>query len=172
MKLLKTIKAWNVWLAYAITRFICLFYIKPLHRLIPQGTFCYAACMGANYFGLGTLIYYIAFHYIVGDCWLDLGFVNMSPHIQTLFIQFPFTFFTGFWLNKYIIFTQSPLKGRTQLFRYLLSVAVSFLLDYIAMKLLTEAAHIYPTIARPIATLLVAVFSYLAGIFFTFKVKK
>ena len=157
--------------SHAITRAIDLFYIKPLHGIIPRQTFRYAVCMGMNYLVLGTLIYYVAFHYIVAGRWLSLGFVTMSPHTQAIFIQFPITFLTGFWLNRYVTFTQSPLRGRTQLLRYLLSVAGSFLLDYLLMKLLTEAAGIYPTIARPAVTLMVAVYSYLAARFFTFKTK-
>jgi hypothetical protein len=159
-------------LSQAITKAIDLFYIKPLRRFVPQQTFRYAACMGANYFVLGTLVYWVAFHHIVGDSWLDLRFVVMSPHTQAIFIQFVIISCTGFWLNKYVTFSQSPLKGRTQFFRYLLSLAGSLLINYIFMKLLIETIGIYPTMASPIATLLVAVYSYLTAKFFTFIEKQ
>lgn len=159
-------------LSAIITRAIDLFYVKPLHGVISRQTFRYAACMGFNYLVLATLIYRVVFHYVVGDRWLDLCFTVMSPHIQALFIQFPITFFTGFWLNKYVTFTQSQLRGRTQLFRYFISVAGSFLLNYLILKLLTEAVHIYPTIAQPMTTVIVAGYSYVMARFFTFRIVK
>ncbi len=156
-------------LSEIITRAIDLFYIKPLQKVIPRQTFRYAACMGFNYLLLAPLIYRTVYHYVVDDCWLDMGFTVMSPHIQALFIQFPVTFFTGFWLNRYVTFTRSQLRGRTQLFRYFISVAGSFLLSYLALKLLTEAAHIYPTIAQPLTTVIVTAYSYIMAKSFTFK---
>lgn len=151
-----------------IIKIIDFFYVKPLRKIVSQQTFRYIVCGGANLI-LGWLLYYVIFHYVVRDHWLDLGVVMMSPHIQALFVQFPITFFTGFWLNRYVTFRQSPLRGRTQLLRYALTVAGSFLLNYLFMKLFVEALGIYPTVAKPLTDALVVVYSYCMARFFTFR---
>lgn len=117
----------------------------------------------------GWLIYWIVFHYLVKDNWLDLGFVVMSPHVQSLFVQFPITFLTGFWLNRNVTFRLSPLRGRTQFFRYILQNAGSFIVNYLFLKLFVDAAGIYPTIAKPVTDLVTVIFSYLTARFFTFR---
>lgn len=154
-----------------IIRVIDLFYVKPLEKVLPRETFRYAVCGAANML-LGWVVYSLVFSYMVRDRFLDLGFVVMSPHIQSLFIQFPVTFFTGFWLNRYVTFRQSPLRGRVQLFRYALSVVGSLLLNYALLKLLVEVAGIYPTIAKPIVDAGVVVYSYCMAKFFTFQGSK
>lgn len=151
-----------------IIRFIDLLYIKPVRKFIPLQTFRYALCGGANLV-FGWVLYYVIFHFLVRDEWLDLGFVVMSPHIQSLFVQFPITFFTGFWLNRHVTFRQSPVRGKVQLLRYALSVAGSFLLNYLLMKLFVEVFGVYPTIAKPITDAIVVIYSFCMAKFFTFR---
>ena len=79
---------------------------------------------------------------------IDLGFVYMSAPIASLFLVFPITFFTGFWLNRNVAFRASPLGTRTQLLRYALSVAGAILLNYLCMKLFVEVVGIWPTPAK------------------------
>lgn len=155
-------------LSERITRIIDLFYIKPLRKIIPQQTFRYAACGGANML-LGYIIYYILFHYVVRDLYIDFGFTVMYPKTIALTIQFIVTFFVGFWLNRYVTFSLSPLRGRVQLFRYILSSAGSFLLSWLLLKLFSDGCGIYPTIAKLIIDPLVVIYSYLMARFFTFS---
>lgn len=86
-------------------------------------------------------------------------------------MSFIITFPTGYLLNRFIVFTGSTLKGRVQLFRYLLLVAVCFALNYVFIKLFVEQCHIYPTIAKILTTVIVVSFSYLTQKQFTFKVE-
>lgn len=155
-------------IAKAITRAIDFLYIKPFRKIVPAETFRYIVCGGLNLL-LGWAIYAVLYRHVICDRYLDLGFVVMSPHILTLFIQFLITFFTGFWLNRNVTFTLSQLKGSTQLLRYLLQAGGSLLLSYLMMKLFVEAAHIYAPIARPITDAIVVVYSYLTARFFTFR---
>ena len=53
-----------------------------------------------------------------------------------MILVFPFTFFVGFWLNRYVAFRRSPIGAGTQLLRYLLSVAGSVLLTYVGAEVL------------------------------------
>jgi putative flippase GtrA len=87
-------------------------------------------------------------------------------------ISFSVSFPVGFLLSKYVVFTTSNLKGRIQLFRYALLVAMCILLNYVFLKFFVEWCHLFPTAAKIITTALVAVFSYVSQRNFTFKVKE
>lgn len=155
--------------AQRITRIIDFFYIGPVRKLISPQTFRYVVCGGANLL-LGWIIYYLVFNFIVRENWLDLGWgIVMSPAVQTLFIQFPITFFTGFWLNRNVTFTQSVLRGRVQLFRYAVSVGGSFLLKWLLLKLFVYGLGLYAPLANPMADGIVVIYSYLMARFFTFR---
>lgn len=155
-------------LSELITRATDMLYIRPVRKIIPRQTFRYLVC-GVLNLVLGWLIYYLLFHFIVRGRWLDLGFVMMSPHTLSLFIQYPITFFTGFWLNRYVTFTLSPLRGRTQLLRYLLQTIGSFVVNYLFLKLFVDVAGIYPTVAKPVADIITIIYSYLTAKYFTFR---
>lgn len=89
--------------AEIITRMVDFFYVKPLRRIIPLETFRYAVCGGINML-LGWVLYALLYKYVIRGCYLDLGFVVMSPHVLALAVQFVITFFTGFWLNRNVTF--------------------------------------------------------------------
>ena len=46
---------------------------------------------------------------------------------------------------------------------------VTLLLNYLLLKLLVEAAHLYAPLARPLTDAVVVVYSYLTARFFTFR---
>ncbi|MBR5455183.1 MAG: GtrA family protein, partial [Rikenellaceae bacterium] len=108
-------------LADAIKRFIDFFYRKPISLLMPRQTFRYAVCGGGNLV-LNWVLYFVFFHFILQKRNIDLGFYLISSHIATLCIVFVITFFTGFWLNRNVTFSGSPLRTFNQLFRYAISV--------------------------------------------------
>ena len=154
--------------AEIITRMVDFFYVKPLRRIIPLETFRYAVCGGINML-LGWVLYALLYKYVIRGCYLDLGFVVMSPHVLALAVQFVITFFTGFWLNRNVTFSLSPLSSRRQLLRYVLQAGGALLLNYLLLKLLVEAAHLYAPLARPLTDAVVVVYSYLTARFFTFR---
>ena len=154
--------------AEIITRMVDFFYVKPLRRIIPLETFRYAVCGGINML-LGWVLYALLYKYVIRGCYLDLGFVVMSPHVLALAVQFVITFFTGFWLNRHIAFHGSPLRGRVQLFRYLISVLGSVLLNYLLLKFFVEAVHLYPTPSQAVTSLLIIGYSYLMQKYFSFR---
>lgn len=85
-----------------------------------------------------------------------------------LFI-FPFTFFSGFWLNRHVAFRRSPLPRGTQLFRYLLSVLGSIVVNYLCLKLFVDACGFWATPSQMLASFITMVYSYLAAKYFTFR---
>lgn len=155
-------------LARSITRFIDLFYTGPIRRLVSRQMFRYAFCGCAN-MALDAVLYFLIYHFIVRYRYLDLGLAVMSPHIQALFLVFPITFFNGFWLNRNVAFRDSPLRGSTQLGRYALSVAGSFLLNYACMKVFVELLLVYPTPSKLLTTAVSVVYSYVMQKYFTFR---
>lgn len=139
-----------------------------LLRKVPPTTFRYAVCGGAN-LALNWVLYFLVYNFVICKRFLNLGFVVVSPHILTMIIVFPVTFFTGFWLQRNITFLSSPLRGGTQLGRYALSVGGSLLLNYLGLKLCVEALHIYPTPSQMLVSTVTVTYSYLMQSYFTFR---
>lgn len=138
---------------------------------MPFQTFRYAACGGSNMV-LDILVYYISYNYILNKQILDIGFIAFKPHIAALWMAFFISFPVGFLLSKYIVFSSSQLRGRIQLFRYILIVAINLILNYAFLKTLVEYLNFYPTIARIFTTCVLVIFSFLSQKHFTFKERK
>lgn len=154
-------------IARILTSIIDSLYVKPLERIISRYTFGYCLCGAAN-IALDTVWYFLTYHYIICEQNLNLGFVVISPHIAALIIVFPITFFTGFLLNRHVAFRATQQRTTKQLFRYALSVMGSILLNYILMKLFVDMCHVWPTIAKMMTTVIVAVYSFLAAKYYSF----
>lgn len=154
--------------AEKIGAFIDLFYIKPFSAFVSSTIFRYAACGGMNMV-LDLVWYFLIYHYVVAERFFDLGFVMVSPHIASLCVVFPITFFTGFWLNRNVAFRATEFGQGWQLVKYTLTVVGSLAVNYICMKLFVEACDIWPTPAKALTTAVSVVYSYLAGRYFTFK---
>lgn len=142
-------------------------YIKPLESIVSRDIFGYGLC-GALNMALDTLWYFTIYHFVVAENFIDIGVVVISPHIATLFIVFPITFFTGFWLNRHVAFRVTEYKTRGQLFRYAISVIGSIVINYICMKLFVETFDFWPTPSKMLTTVISVVYSYLAARYFTF----
>lgn len=121
---------------------------------------------------LDIFIYYISYNFILHKQILDLGFIAFKPHIAALWMAFCVSFPVGFLLAKYVVFTTSELRGRIQLFRYLLIVGINLVLNYAFLKTLVEYMNFYPTIARMFTTCILVTFSFLSQKHFTFKERK
>jgi putative flippase GtrA len=152
-----------------ITLFIDLFY-PMFRRVMPLQTFRYAACGGSN-MALGFLTYIIVYH-LVHKHVVDIGIYSFEPYSFALFISGCQTFLIGFFLNKYVVFIQSNLKGRIQLFRYLLSFLFNFCLNYVLLKGLIVYLKMNAVVAQMLVTIIIVAISYLTQRHFTFRVKK
>ncbi len=153
-----------------IIRIVDAFY-APFSRYIPLETFRYGATGGMNTF-LDIFLYFIVYNFVIDKKYIDLQIVVVSPHIAAFLIVFPITFCTGFILAKYVTFTQSPLNGKKQLFRYGLSVSGSILLNYLLLKLFVEVFGIWATLSKILTTVVVIVYSYVIQKHFTFRTGK
>ena len=154
--------------AERIIRLIDAVYIYPVNRIFSRQFFRYGVC-GATNMALDALWYFIIYHFIVAERFIDLGIVVVSPHIASLIVVFPITFFTGFWLNKNVAFRITAPAKHNRLLRYALSVIGSLLLNYISMKILVEYFMFWPTPSKMLTTIVTACYSFLAAKFYTFK---
>jgi putative flippase GtrA len=144
------------------------FCYPPFRRLMNLQTFRYAASGGGNTL-LGFLIYFISYEYVLHEKDLNLGFYASKAHSAALFISFCITFPIGFFMSKYVVFSDSKMKGRIQLFRYFMICMFNLLLNFILLKIFVERFHIYAVLAQILTTSIVIVFSYLAQRHFSFK---
>ena len=153
-----------------ITAFIDFFY-PPFRKFIPIQTFRYLACGGSNTL-LDIFVYFISYNFILHKQNFVWGPLVISPYIMAFIMSFTVSFPTGFFLMRNVVFHDSNLHGRVQLFRYFLLVVVCIFINYVSLKVLVENFHIYPTIAKIITTFIVVCFSYLTQRNYTFKVKQ
>ncbi|WP_276132497.1 GtrA family protein [Polluticoccus soli] len=147
------------------------FFHAPFSRWINLQTFRYLACGGTNTV-LGIFLYWLCYHHIVEEQAILIGGLTITPHISAFLLSFSISFPAGFILAKYVVFPESNLKGRIQLFRYALLVGMCVLLNYIFLKIFVEWFGLYPTLAYVLTNAIVAVFSYISQRNFTFKVKE
>jgi len=141
---------------------------KPFQRFFPFETFKYGATGGLNTV-LDIFLYFITYNFVLDKQIVNLGFIAVSPHIAAFFMVFPVTFSTGFLLAKFVTFTQSEMRGRTQLIRYIITVSGSIILNYVLLKLFVDVLSFYPTISKIFITVIVVIYSYLSQRHFTFK---
>jgi len=152
-----------------ITTLIDFFY-PPFKKLMPLHTFRYAACGGTNV-TLDISLFFVLYNFVFKKQIVDLGFIAFQPHIAAFLSSFVITFPVGFLLSKYIVWTDSSIKGHIQLFRYFVIVMMNLSFNYVFIKVFVEYFHIYPTIAKLLTTVVVIIFSYLSQKHYTFKVK-
>lgn len=154
-----------------VIRILDVFYpvFKPF---LSKQNYYYAAIGGANMV-LDLFLYFIAYHYIFKKQVVQITeFLAFEPYIAAFIFAFLITFPTGFLLSKYIVWTESNIRGRIQLFRYLLLVIANIILNYVLLKFFIEICHIYPTPSKLLTIIIVVTFSYLTQKHFTFRVKK
>jgi putative flippase GtrA len=147
------------------------FFYPPFKKWFTLHTFRYMASGGITA-ATGIIGYFLIYNYVLHQQDVSIGKYLVTAHIAALAIESVSTFIVGFTLNKYLVFTQSNLKGRIQLFRYATVVATNLLLNYALMKILVEGFQFYPTIAKTLITIILAVFSYFSQKYFSFRVKK
>lgn len=134
---------------------------------MPKNTFRYLASGGGGFL-LDILVYFVSFNFILQKQDVHLDSIVISAPIFALIISFCIVNPYSFLMSKFIVFQESNLKGRIQMFRYMVIVAVNVFLNYALMKILVEVIHVFPTVSRIITAIAVAVFSFFVNQKFTF----
>ena len=153
-----------------VTRIADTLHAGPLRRMIPLQTFRYGVCGVVTYFIFDPAAYYLIYNYVIAKRVVHIGeLAAVSPEIAALAAVFPLTFAVGFWLNRNVAFKRSPLRTRTQLFRYSLTIVGSIVLNYLLMKLFVTGCGFWPTPSKVLVSVLCTIYSYLAAKYFTFR---
>lgn len=144
------------------------FFHHPFRNVLPSDSFRYLVCGGSNAL-LDAFLFFISYNFIFKKELVDLKLIAISPHIAAFLVVFPVTFTMSFLLTKFIVFHNSSLKWRTQLFRFVLTVMNSFILHYLLLKFFVEVLSFYPTPSKLLTSFCAAVVSYLILRYYTYK---
>ena len=147
------------------------FFYPLFRKVMTLQTFRYAACGGFNTV-VDISLYIIAIKYVFTEEVIRLGPIAMKSHIAAFLASFCVSFPLGFYFSRYVVFTESTLRGRIQLVRYFVLVIACIGLNYIFIKFFVEQLHLSPEIAKIFTTVIVVTFSFLSQKHFTFKVKR
>jgi putative flippase GtrA len=144
------------------------FFYPPFRKFMSEQTFRYAACGGGNTI-LGIIIFNVFYKYIFNEQNVTAFFLVIKPHNAALFISFCVSFVVGFTLSKFVVFTDSTVRGRIQLFRYFVTYVVNLMLSYFLMKVFVEFAYLNVMVSQLITTVVIIAVSFLSQKYFTFK---
>ena len=137
-------------------------------KMMPLQTFRYAACGGANTI-LDITLFFVSYNFILQKQFIHLGWLTISPHIASFIISFCITFPLGFYLSRYVVFQETTVTKKKQLFKYFIVVLGCVLLNYGFLKFFVDYLGWYPTMAKIVTTFFVVIFSYTSQKNFTFK---
>lgn len=154
-----------------IIQIIDFFYFPIFHRFIPLQTFRYAACGGGNAL-FNLVMFFIGYNFIFTQDVVHVGFISMTRYIAAFVFALLFSFPLGFMLNRYVVFTQSHLRGRVQLFRYGVTAATSIVLNYLLLHFFAGFCGFWATPSQALTTVILSVSSYFAQTHFSFRTKK
>lgn len=146
------------------------FFYPPFRRFFSKRFFRYGVC-GVSNMGFDLLLFAVGYNFIFAKKVFDLGWIAFTPHVASLLLTFPISLMSGFLLQKYVTFSESILRGRVQLLRYVSIVALNLLINYVGLKLLVEVLGFYPTPSKFIILLVTAIVSYIFQAKFTFNVR-
>ena len=148
-----------------IRQVLDLFY--PLFaRFFDKQTFYYAACGGSNLVS-SWLFFFLFFQYVFEKRIFNIEFAANTYVVSAYTLSSMLTL--GFVLNKYVVFTNSKLMGRVQLFRYAVSAGFSWLGNYLLLKIMIETFAFFPSIANVFSSVFVVFLSYLLQKKYTFR---
>lgn len=151
------------------------FFYPLVRRIMDKTTYYYAAC-GSGNLVLSWILFFLFFNVLFQkqDFTLDnlpfgMGVKTISALTLSSIICACISFLIGFLLMRYVVFTESQLKGRAQFFRYGLSAVITSTTNWGLLKVLVLGMGIFPSIANILASCVVVTISYLLQRKFSFK---
>ncbi|MEY3324314.1 MAG: hypothetical protein RLZ11_628 [Bacteroidota bacterium] len=147
------------------------FFYPLFRRFMPLQTFRYLVTGSTNTL-LGIVVYFISYSFWFQGTVFNLWFYAFKAHSAALLASFMVTFPLGFFFSKFVVFSDSHLRSRIQLFRYFMICVFNLFLNYLLLKVQVEVLLIDPLLAQFFTVTGVVIFSYLAQRNFSFKNKK
>lgn len=150
-----------------VFKFLDIFY--PIFRkFMDKQTYHYLACGGSNTL-FGLILFFYFEHYFFHQTSIKIGFIEIHAHIAAFIISFLITFPIGFLMSRYIVWNDSNLAGKKQLFRHMLFVVLSVFMNYGLLKLFVEFFNWWPMPSQFLTTCIIVVFSYITQKYISFK---
>jgi len=121
--------------------------------------------------GVDVMVYFLAFNFIYEK--QDIHFFNLvtlSAPTGSLILSYTCGLVTNFLITKYLVFTESDLRGIHQLARYIVVALLILILNYFFMSFLIKGLGWFPTISRVISALTIGLLSFVIHKFYSFKV--
>ena len=147
------------------------FFYPPFKTIISKQTFRYAACGGSNAL-LNLIVFAVSYNLLFSSDVIYLGELAITRYIAAYLIALSISFPIGFCLNKYVVFQQSNLKGKTQLIRYASLTFINIFLDYLLLHLLIGYFKLWATGSQAFILVLLSLISYFYQTYFSFKTRK
>lgn len=120
---------------------------------------------------LNIFLEYVSINFILHREVTHVLGLNIAPEVGSWIMAQSISFPAGFIMSRHIVFPESNLHGRVQLFRYALTTASFILLSYILIKFFAYAMPaLNPTIAYTFVCIITAILSYISQRRFTFKI--
>ncbi|MFZ9942922.1 MAG: GtrA family protein [Bacteroidia bacterium] len=118
-------------------------------------------------------VYFTTYNYVLRKT--DIPFIGplvLTAPMLSLVISYSCGLFTNFFITRALVFSESELRGRQQLFRFIQVALGVLFMNYLFMKFLVQVLEWYPTVSRIISALSIGVMSYLFHKHYSFKGKK
>jgi putative flippase GtrA len=147
------------------------FFYPLVKKWIPLQTFRYIAC-GGSVTVLGLLIYFLSYNYLFHTDLINVGQFQMTRYIAAYIFSFVISVPIGFFLSKFVVFQESHLRGRVQLFRYATLQGINIGLNYGLLHFFAGWCGLWATPSQTMTTILIAVFSYFYQRHISFRTKK
>lgn len=154
-----------------IIRAVLLTIRRWFFKFIPRQSYLYMACGGIN-LAFDMTVFYVAYHYLFQGQNFKTPIFTFSPHIAALMLAFCCSTPTGFFLSRYVVWTNSTVQAKQQAAGYLSVVFICILLNIGFLKLFIEQFYFYPLPAKLLTSVIVVATSYFLQRYYAFKVHR
>jgi len=161
----------NVPIIITLKRFIgsILDFFYPIFKpFLPKNTYRYLVCGGTTTL-IGLFSYFLAYNFIFLNNYWEIFGIQITRYIAAYIYSFLVAFPIGFFFNKFIVFTTSTLKGRVQLFRYLLIQGINIILNWSLLHLFVGYFGFWATPSQTLVTGILVIISYFFQKYVSFK---
>ncbi len=115
-------------------------------------------------------IFTLAFNFLFHKHDVSVGTMVFNAYSVALVISYTFGSLSSFLINKFFVFSARS-SGLNQLIKSLPVYILAFAANLVLLKFFIEIFHLWPTVSRVIAALLVAFVTFNLHKYFTFRQK-
>ena len=146
------------------------FFYPIVSRIFDKTTYYYAVA-GSTNLVLGWVLFWVLDHWVITSKTVELPLFKHPVHSYTVIAAVcgVVSFLFGFLMMRYVVFTESQLKGRIQFFRYGLSALISATVNWLLIKLMVDTFAWNAYLCNVFASLVVVTISYFLQRKFSFK---